>query len=71
VAEAFDATTTDRPYSKGMTYEAAIQRLKDLSGKKSDPECVNAFELAFAAGAVTPPWAGSRMPGGSPPPGIA
>jgi HD-GYP domain-containing protein (c-di-GMP phosphodiesterase class II) len=54
VADAFDAMTTDRPYSKAMTYEAAVARLKFLAGKKFDPQCVDAFELAFAAGDVTP-----------------
>jgi HD-GYP domain-containing protein (c-di-GMP phosphodiesterase class II) len=54
VADAFDAMTTDRPYSKAMTFEAAIARLKFLSGKKFDPECVVAFEKAFEAGDVSP-----------------
>jgi HD-GYP domain-containing protein (c-di-GMP phosphodiesterase class II) len=54
VADAFDAMTTDRPYSKAMTYEAAVARLKFLAGKKFDPKCVDAFELAFASGDVTP-----------------
>ncbi|MCG6921526.1 MAG: HD domain-containing protein [Acidobacteria bacterium] len=54
VADAFDAMTTDRPYSKAMTFEAAVARLKFLSGKKFDPDCVDAFDKAFAAGDVTP-----------------
>jgi HD-GYP domain-containing protein (c-di-GMP phosphodiesterase class II) len=54
VADAFDAMTTDRPYSKAMTFEAAVARLKFLSGKKFDPDCVDAFENAFKAGDVTP-----------------
>jgi HD-GYP domain-containing protein (c-di-GMP phosphodiesterase class II) len=54
VADAFDAMTTDRPYSKAMTFEAAIARLKFLSGKKFDPECVEAFERAFVSGDVSP-----------------
>ena len=54
VADAFDAMTTDRPYSKAMTFEAAIARLKFLSGKKFDPECVEAFDKAHEAGDVTP-----------------
>jgi HD-GYP domain-containing protein (c-di-GMP phosphodiesterase class II) len=54
VADAFDAMTTDRPYSKAMTFEAAIARLKFLAGKKFDPECVGAFERASLAGDVTP-----------------
>jgi HD-GYP domain-containing protein (c-di-GMP phosphodiesterase class II) len=54
VADAFDAMTTDRPYSKAMTFEAAIARLKFLAEKKFDPGCVEAFERAFLAGDVTP-----------------
>jgi HD-GYP domain-containing protein (c-di-GMP phosphodiesterase class II) len=50
VADAFDAMTTDRPYQKAMTYEAAIARLRFLSGKKFDLACVEATEKAFAAG---------------------
>jgi HD-GYP domain-containing protein (c-di-GMP phosphodiesterase class II) len=54
VADAFDAMTTDRPYSKAMTFEAAIARLKFLAGKKFDPGCVEAFDRAHVAGDVTP-----------------
>ena len=54
MADAFDAMTTDRPYSKAMTFEAAIARLKFLSGKKFDPGCVEAFEKAHEGGDVTP-----------------
>jgi len=54
VADAFDAMTTDRPYSKSMTFEAALARLRFLAGKKFDPECVTAIEKAAAAGDLTP-----------------
>jgi HD-GYP domain-containing protein (c-di-GMP phosphodiesterase class II) len=54
VADAFDAMTTDRPYSKAMTFEAAIARLKFLAGKKFDPSSVDAFERAFLTGDVSP-----------------
>jgi HD-GYP domain-containing protein (c-di-GMP phosphodiesterase class II) len=54
VADAFDAMTTDRPYSKAMTFEAAIARLRFLAGKKFDPPCVEAFEKAYLAGDVSP-----------------
>ncbi|MCL4820845.1 MAG: HD domain-containing protein [Vicinamibacteria bacterium] len=54
VADAFDAMTTDRPYSKAMTFEAAVARLRFLAGKKFDDTCVTAFEAAFAAGELTP-----------------
>jgi HD-GYP domain-containing protein (c-di-GMP phosphodiesterase class II) len=54
VADAFDAMTTDRPYSKAMTFEAALARLRFLAGKKFDPGCVTAIEKASAAGELTP-----------------
>jgi HD-GYP domain-containing protein (c-di-GMP phosphodiesterase class II) len=54
VADAFDAMTTDRPYSKAMTLEAAIARLRFLAGKKFDLPCVEAFEKAAQAGDLTP-----------------
>jgi len=54
VADAFDAMTTDRPYSKAMTFEAAIARLKFLSGKKFDPSCVEAMDRAVSAGDLSP-----------------
>ena len=54
VADAFDAMTTDRPYSKAMTFEAAVARLKFLAGKKFDGACVEAFERAFLVGDVSP-----------------
>jgi HD-GYP domain-containing protein (c-di-GMP phosphodiesterase class II) len=54
VADAFDAMTTDRPYSKAMTFEAAVARLRFLAGKKFDAACVDAFERAFLAGDVSP-----------------
>jgi HD-GYP domain-containing protein (c-di-GMP phosphodiesterase class II) len=54
VADAFDAMTTDRPYSKAMTFEAALARLRFLAGKKFDGGCVTAIEKAAAAGDLTP-----------------
>jgi putative two-component system response regulator len=53
VADAFDAMTTDRPYSKAMTFDAAIARLNFLAGKKFDATCVAAFEKAYKAGDVS------------------
>jgi len=54
VADAFDAMTTDRPYSKAMTFEAALARLRFLAGKKFDSGCVDAIEKASATGDLTP-----------------
>jgi HD-GYP domain-containing protein (c-di-GMP phosphodiesterase class II) len=53
VADAFDAMTTDRPYSKAMTYDAALARLRFLAGKKFDSKCVEAIVRAHAAGDLT------------------
>jgi HD-GYP domain-containing protein (c-di-GMP phosphodiesterase class II) len=53
VADAFDAMTTDRPYSKAMTFEAALARLRLLAGKKFDSDCVTGIEKAHAAGELT------------------
>jgi len=53
VADAFDAMTTDRPYSKAMTFEAAMARLRLLVHKKFDEPCVAAMERAFVAGDLT------------------
>ena len=54
VADAFDAMTTDRPYSKAMTHDAAVARLRFLIGKKFDGVCVEAFAKAADAGELTP-----------------
>ncbi len=53
VADAFDAMTTDRPYSKAMTFDAAVARLQFLSGKKFDSQCVDAMARAVASGDLT------------------
>ena len=48
VADAFDAMTTDRPYQKAVTPEAALAILKNGSGSKWDTACVAAFERVLA-----------------------
>jgi len=47
IADTFDAMTTDRPYRKGLSLEAAFEELKRCSGTQFDPELVNAFLKAF------------------------
>jgi putative nucleotidyltransferase with HDIG domain len=42
LADAFDAMTSDRPYRKGMSAEAAFAEIEKMAGKQFDP--------AFAAG---------------------
>jgi putative nucleotidyltransferase with HDIG domain len=43
VADAFDAMTSDRPYRKGLTAEAAFEEVQKQSGKQFDPQCAAAF----------------------------
>jgi putative nucleotidyltransferase with HDIG domain len=44
VADGFDAMTTDRPYQKAMSHDAALEILKKHAGTKWDTDCVAAFE---------------------------
>jgi HD-GYP domain-containing protein (c-di-GMP phosphodiesterase class II) len=43
VADSFDAMTSDRPYSKALTLEAAIATLSDHAGTQFDPAVVEIF----------------------------
>ena len=43
VADAFDAMTFDRPYSKAITLEAARDRIRDAAGIYFDPDVVATF----------------------------
>ncbi|WP_282936699.1 HD-GYP domain-containing protein [Paenibacillus sp. RC67] len=44
VADAFDAMTTDRPYSKGRSYWDGVQEIIRCKGTHFDPVVVEAFE---------------------------
>ncbi|MCB2155061.1 HD domain-containing protein [bacterium] len=44
VADSFDAMTSKRSYNKPMTYNEALDRIKEGAGKTYDPEVVVAFE---------------------------
>jgi len=43
VADVFDALTSERPYKKAWTLEAAVDFLNSNSGSHFDPACVTAF----------------------------
>jgi HD-GYP domain-containing protein (c-di-GMP phosphodiesterase class II) len=43
VTDAYDAMTSDRPYRRGFTHDAAIAILRQNSGAQFDPEIVEAF----------------------------
>lgn len=43
VADAYDAMTSDRPYRKGFTRDAALSVLQKEKGRQFDPQVVEAF----------------------------
>lgn len=43
IADAYDAITSDRPYRKAMTHEAAVNELKRCAGTQFDPLLVEKF----------------------------
>lgn len=47
---AFDAMTSDRPYRRGLSTEAAIEELQSHSGTQFFPDVVNALVTLSAAG---------------------
>jgi diguanylate cyclase (GGDEF)-like protein len=48
VADAFDAMTSPRPYSKPRTHDEALQELSRCAGTQFDPVVVEAFAEAWA-----------------------
>lgn len=47
LADVFDALTSDRPYKKAWSPEAARDYITSESGKHFDPKCVNAFNKCW------------------------
>ncbi|CAN5545029.1 hypothetical protein BH10ACI1_BH10ACI1_07930 [soil metagenome] len=52
VADTFDAMTIDRPYSKGMTLQDSLDRIRSFVGTRYDGTVVDALFEACAAGQV-------------------
>jgi HD-GYP domain-containing protein (c-di-GMP phosphodiesterase class II) len=52
VADTFDALTTNRPYQQAHTPEQALQIIKNLAGKRLDPEAVAALLAVFERGEI-------------------
>ena len=50
VADTLDAMTTNRPYQSAMDIQFAMDRIKQLTGTKFDPNVVSAFIGAVASG---------------------
>lgn len=44
LADAFDAMTSQRSYNKPLSFEQALDRIKEAAGTHFDPKVVNAFE---------------------------
>ena len=47
VADVFDALTTERPYKKAWTVEAAVELLHKDAGKHFDPKIVELFDTVM------------------------
>ncbi|HEY9283450.1 MAG TPA: HD domain-containing phosphohydrolase [Pyrinomonadaceae bacterium] len=54
VADTFDAMTTDRPYQKAFTLEAALDRIKSFVGTRYDERVVAALVEACEQGQIAP-----------------
>jgi HD-GYP domain-containing protein (c-di-GMP phosphodiesterase class II) len=52
VADTFDALTTNRPYQQAHTPDQALQIIKNLAGKRLDPEAVAALLAVYAHGDI-------------------
>jgi len=52
VADTFDALTTNRPYQQAHTPEQALQIIKNLAGKRLDPDAVAALLAVYARGEI-------------------
>jgi len=62
VTDSFDAMTSDRPYRKGMSPAAAVERLKDGMGSQFDPRlCATFIQLLIEEGVYTPPDTGTHL----------
>jgi putative two-component system response regulator len=53
VADVFDALTSRRPYKEPWPVEAALEILREQSGKQFDPAIVAAFLRLHEAGSIT------------------
>ena len=52
VADTFDALTTNRPYQTAHTPEQALQIIRNLAGKRLDPEAVEALLAVYGRGEI-------------------
>ena len=55
VADTFDALTTNRPYQHAYPPEEALKIIRDLAGKRLDPETVAALVAVYGRGEIRIP----------------
>jgi HD-GYP domain-containing protein (c-di-GMP phosphodiesterase class II) len=48
VADAFDAMTNERPYSRAMTPQRALEQIEQGAGTQFDPDCASALVAIFS-----------------------
>ena len=48
IVDAYDAMTSERPYRKGMSPQAALEEIRAKAGVQFDPQIVEAFEAAVS-----------------------
>ncbi|MCC5875464.1 MAG: HD domain-containing protein [Candidatus Sumerlaeia bacterium] len=54
LADAFDAMTSQRSYNKPLTFEQALERIKDAAGTHFDPKVVTGFEKYLRSEFIAP-----------------
>jgi HD-GYP domain-containing protein (c-di-GMP phosphodiesterase class II) len=52
VADTFDALTTNRPYQQAHTPDQALQIIRNLAGKRLDPQAVEALLAVYGRGEI-------------------
>ena len=71
VADTFDALTTNRPYQQAHTPEQALEIIKNIAGKRLDPQAVNALMAVYERGEIRIQRFTIKRPVANPPAAVA
>ena len=52
MADTFDALTTNRPYQQAHTPEQALEIIRNIAGKRLDPQAVDALMAVYERGEI-------------------